>query len=91
MAECKVHTVLPDALVRLFPEAPRRLDLAASTVDELFEALDSHFPGMAECLRDNRPSIRKHINVFVRGERAVLSTPLETGETVYILTAISGG
>ena len=91
MAECVVQTVLPDALVRLFPEAPRRLDLCAHTVGALVEALDARFPGMAECLRDNRPSIRKHINIFVRGERADLTTKLKNGETVYVLTAISGG
>lgn len=91
MAEICIHTVLPDALVRLFPEARRRLDIKAQTVGGLIEALDLRYPGMAECLRDNRPAIRKHINIFVRGERATLKTALEDGETVYILTAVSGG
>jgi molybdopterin converting factor small subunit len=35
--------------------------------------------------------VRRHINIFVDGERATLDTPLRDGVKVYVLTAISGG
>ena len=46
---------------------------------------------MRDRLRDTSPAIRKHINIFVNGERAVLETPIPPGSQVYILTAMSGG
>lgn len=89
--EGTVQVRLPAALVALFPGAPRRLAVRAATVAELVAALDARWPGMADRLRDSRPAIRRHINVFVEGERASLETPLAPGTEVEILTAISGG
>ncbi|SMF67199.1 molybdopterin synthase subunit MoaD [Tistlia consotensis] len=82
---------LPAALVALFPGAPRELALPAASVGELIDGLDARWPGMGDRLRDSRPAIRRHINVFVEGRRATLATPLAPGGEVDILTAISGG
>ena len=87
----KVDVTLPVVLQRLFPGAPRRVRLAAATVEEAIDALDADWPGMRDRLCDSRPAIRRHINVFVAGERATLQTPLTDGVEVVILTAISGG
>jgi molybdopterin converting factor small subunit len=86
-----VAVALPPALVRLFPGAVRRLEVPASTVGEMIEALDSRWPGMRDRLCDSRPTIRRHINVFVEGRRATLETRLAPGAEVTVLTAISGG
>jgi molybdopterin converting factor small subunit len=86
-----VVVTLPAALVRLFPSAVRRLELPASTVSEVIDALDARWPGMRDRLCDSRPSIRRHINVFVEGRRATLETRLAPGAEVTVLTAISGG
>ena len=86
-----VVVVLPAALVRLFPGAMRRLELPASTVGEMIDALDARWPGMRDRLCDSRPAIRRHINVFVEGRRATLDTRLAPGTEVTVLTAISGG
>jgi molybdopterin converting factor small subunit len=82
---------LPAILVTLFPGAPRRLELASGTVGEMIDALDERFPGMRDRLCDTRPSIRRHINVFVGGERAKLDTRIAPGSDVFIFTAMSGG
>ena len=82
---------LPAALVRLFPGAPRSVELRAATVDAMMDALDASWPGMRDRLCDSTPAIRRHINVFVGGRRATLATPLAQGEEVDVLTAISGG
>lgn len=87
----RVTVTLSRALVDLFPGAPHRLDLAARTVDDLINALDERHPGMADRIRDETPAIRRHLNVFVDGEKAHLATPLAAGSQVYILTAMSGG
>ena len=83
----KVAAVLAD----LFPGAPRQLDVEAASVAEMIDELDRRFPGMADRIRDTRPAIRRHMNVFVEGERAKLETPLRPGAEVFVITAISGG
>ncbi|MEX0957495.1 MAG: hypothetical protein WDZ83_20045 [Rhizobiaceae bacterium] len=57
----------------------------------MVDALDEQWPGMRDRICDTRPAIRKHMNIFVEGERATLETPLSPGADVYVLTAISGG
>jgi sulfur-carrier protein len=82
---------LPGVLVDLFPGSTRSVEMSASTVDEMMNELDRRWPGMRDRLCDSTPAIRKHINVFIDGERARLDTPLEPGTKVFIITAISGG
>jgi len=82
---------LPGVLVDLFPGAPRRIELPASTVKEMIDGLDALWPGMRDRMCDSRPAIRRHMNVFVDGEKATLETRLAPGTEVFILTAISGG
>ncbi|MGX5846716.1 MoaD/ThiS family protein [Mesorhizobium sp. PL10] len=78
-------------LIDLFPGAPRRVELPASTVKEMIDGLDALWPGMRDRMCDSRPAIRRHMNVFVDGEKATLETRLAPGTEVFILTAISGG
>ena len=86
-----VVVTLPTALVRLFPGAARRVELSAASVGEMIEALDTRWPGMRDRICDSTPGIRRHINVFVAGERATLDTRLAPGAAVIVMTAISGG
>jgi len=86
-----VTVTLPAALVALFPGSTPRVELAASTVDGMLDALDARWPGMRDRLCDSTPAIRRHINIFVDGERAALDSPLAPGAEVYVLTAMSGG
>lgn len=89
MAEVTVKLAAP--LADLFPGAPRQLRLEACNVDQMVDALDARWPGMGDRIRDSRPAIRRHMNVFVEGRRAALDTPIPDGADVYVITAISGG
>ncbi|SMH46828.1 MoaD/ThiS family protein [Mesorhizobium australicum] len=82
---------LQGVMVDLFPGSTRRVEMSARTVDEMIDELDRRWPGMADRIRDTRPAIRKHMNVFVDGERAKLDTKLPPGTEVFVFTAISGG
>jgi sulfur-carrier protein len=86
-----VTVKLAGALVNLFPNAPRRVEVSASTVEEMIDALDARWPGMRDRICDSTPAIRRHMNVFIDGERATLDTRLAPGAEVFVLTAISGG
>ena len=82
---------LPALLNALFPDAECVVKIEAETVEDVMNGLEARWPGMRDRLCDSTPAIRRHINVFVKGKRALLDTRLEPGADVYILTAISGG
>jgi len=85
------EVVLPRSLVALFPGAPRRLSAPGATVAEVIADLDRQVPGIRNRLVDAGPTIRTHINVFVAGERATLSTPVPSNAVVHVIPAVSGG
>ena len=58
---------------------------------ELIDQLDERWPGIRDRPMDSRPAIRRHINIYVAGEKASLKTPLQPGARVTSLTAMSGG
>ena len=86
-----VMVTLPVALMNLFPGCLARVELSASTIRDVIDALDRRWPGMRDRICDSTPGIRRHINVFVEDERATLETHLKRGAEVIIMTAISGG
>jgi len=90
-AAATVLVRLPAVLANLFPGSERLVELPARTVAEMVDALDRRWPGMGDRICDSTPAIRRHINVFVNGERARLDTRLAPGSDVFILTAMSGG
>jgi len=67
----------------------------AGTVRARIDALDERHPRLVGYLRDESGALRRHVNVFVRGEpirdREVLSDPLRPGDEVYVVQALSGG
>ena len=83
--------LLPQSLTRLFPGCPPSVDVAAGTVAEAIDALDARWPGMRDRLCDSTPRIRRHINVFLDGERVTLAARLPPDGQLFIMTAISGG
>jgi molybdopterin converting factor small subunit len=82
---------LPRSLVALFPGTPRQLEASGATVAEVIADLDAQVPGMRNRLLDAGPSIRTHLNVFVGGERATLTTPVPAGAVIHVIPAVSGG
>lgn len=66
-------------------------ELAAGTVTELIRALEERHPELAGWILDERGLIRRHINVFVGGERGTEETEVHPGDRVEVLPAITGG
>jgi hypothetical protein len=87
MAE--VH--LPSTLLPLFAELPRRLEVDAPSVDAALEQLDERWPGLRDRLCEPGPALRRHIHVYVDGQRAALDAPLAPASRVDVIAAISGG
>ena len=65
--------------------------VAGATVGELLKELERAKPPLDGWILDERDRIRRHINVFVNGERGGAETPVADGDEVDVLPAISGG
>ena len=70
-------------------EAQHRVE--ADVVAAALSELERSQPALRGWILDERGAIRRHINVFVNGERATPQTPLEPDDRVDVLPAISGG
>ena len=66
-------------------------ELSGATVIELIRALEARHPEIAGWILDERGRIRRHINVFVAGERASEETTVQPRDRVEVLPAITGG
>jgi molybdopterin converting factor small subunit len=62
-----------------------------ATVMELMQGLEAANPAIAGWILDERGQIRRHINVFVNGERGDAQTAVGADDRVDVLPAISGG
>ena len=66
-------------------------ELEGTTVLELLRALEERYPEIAGWILDERGRIRRHINVFVAGDRAGEHAVVAQGDRVEVLPAITGG
>ena len=62
-----------------------------TTVAELLRALEGAQPALEGWILDERGRIRRHINVFVNGEKGGEDTAIGSDDRVDVLPAISGG
>jgi sulfur-carrier protein len=65
--------------------------VAGGTIAELLRELERCEPALGGWILDERGLLRRHINVFVNGERALQDTPVGEDDRVDVLPAISGG
>lgn len=77
-------------LRKLAGDRPEHLVEAAS-VRELLRELELAQPALGGWILDERALLRRHINVWVNGERADEDTAVGPDDRVEILPAISGG
>ena len=82
---------LPATLPPLFRGLPRRVDVDAATVADAIARLDERWPGLRDRLCEPGPALRRHIDVYVDGQRAALDTAARAAARVDVIAAISGG
>lgn len=82
---------LPSTLLPLFLGLERHLELDVATPAEAIDRLDERWPGFRDRLCEGNGDLRRHIHVYVDGERATLATPLAERSRVDVIAAISGG
>lgn len=88
-------TVFVPGVLRYESGGAAELSLRARTVREALAALEAAHPKLHRNVCDETGAVRRHINLFVNDDhlrdRGGLDTPLAPGDTIYILTAVSGG
>ncbi len=81
-------------LKRFYPDL-EWLEVEASTVQEVVNAINGHYPRLKTYIVDEQNRLRKHVNIFVGGhqikDRKGLSDPVESQDEVFIIQALSGG
>jgi molybdopterin synthase sulfur carrier subunit len=65
--------------------------VAGGSVAELLEEIERAHPAIKGWVLDERGVLRRHINVFVNGERSDLQTRVDEEDRIDVLPAISGG
>jgi molybdopterin converting factor small subunit len=72
-----------------------RVDVEASDVRRLLDALEGRFEGLRGLVRDAAGEVHHHVNVYVNGEEIGdlqgLATVLRAGDEVSIIPALAGG
>ena len=66
-------------------------EVDGATVAELLRGLEHQQPAVGGWILDERGLIRRHINVFVNGERGRETTAVAPDDHIEVLPAISGG
>jgi len=68
-----------------------RLELAGSTVGEVLRTLESAWPKTTGWTLDEHGAIRRHVAVFLDGERVDASTSIGAADHLQVLPSITGG
>jgi molybdopterin converting factor small subunit len=66
-------------------------ELEGATVIELLRSLELRHPDISGWILDEPGRIRRHINVFVNGERRCEATAVREGDRIEVVPAITGG
>jgi sulfur-carrier protein len=82
---------LPGTLTPLFPGLPRRVEVEGATVLATIDSLEQRWPGLRDRIVEEGPALRRHLHVYVDGERAGLDTPVAERSRLDVVAAISGG
>ncbi len=70
-------------------------ELPGNNVQSLIAAAEKHYKGLSGYLLDDCGHLRPHINIYIGNtlikDRKGLTDKVKSGESVYIVQAISGG
>jgi sulfur-carrier protein len=66
-------------------------ELEGATVIEVLRALERRHPDLSGWILDEPGRIRRHISVFINGERQSETAAVRSGDRIEVVPAITGG
>jgi molybdopterin converting factor small subunit len=69
----------------------RRLELPGETVGAALRALEAAWPKTTGWILDEHGAVRRHVNVFLNGERVDASVAVGAADQLQVLPSITGG
>ncbi|WP_280236345.1 MoaD/ThiS family protein [Nocardia cyriacigeorgica] len=90
-----MHTVILPAALRVHADGIPKVQCPGSTLDDVISHLTRQYPGIGSRIISADNTIRRFVNIYVDDEdvRSLngMSTPLQEGATIIILSAVAGG
>lgn len=82
------------ALRRFFPSL-KDTEVHSTSLPDLLQSIDAHYPGIRSYVVDEQGALRKHVLIFIDGEvindREKLSDAVKENSEVHIMQSLSGG
>ena len=70
----------------------RDVEATGATLDALLHDLDRQYPGIRFRVIDEQDQMRRHMRFFINGRQSFdLAQPLQEGDEVVLVQALSGG
>ncbi len=69
----------------------REVAIEGASVGEVLRELERQHPRIEGWVLDEHGRVRRHVNVFVDGERVREDAPVAPSATLHVLPSISGG
>jgi molybdopterin synthase sulfur carrier subunit len=86
-----MQVLIPTPL-RSYTNERRMVEADGATLAALLDDLDRRFPGIRFRMINEQDRMRPHIRVFINGAQVFdLARPLQSGDEVFIVQALSGG
>ena len=78
--------------LRAYTNGVASVRATGANLAEVLADLENRYPGMRFRMIDEQDRIRRHVRVFVNErEAATLAEPVEHGDQVHLICALSGG
>jgi sulfur-carrier protein len=78
--------------LRSYTSGAASVTAGGATLRDILADLDQRFPGIRFRMIDEQDRVRTHMRLFVNTTEArTLSEPVQAGDTVHVICALSGG
>ena len=84
-------TVMLRAPLKDLAGGNREVSIDGASVGEVLRELERRHPKLSGWVLDEHGHVRRHVNVFVDGERVREDASVAADATVHVLPSISGG
>lgn len=84
-------TVILRAPLRDLAGGHSTLEVDGTTVGEVVRGVERDHPRIAGWILDETGSVRRHVNVFLNGEKVREDAAVAPGDRIHVLPSITGG